>query len=469
MSKKITEPIEVVKGGYNGGKTVAESLGNTEHRQNVLAEMQNMGMSDAAGAISKNYGITAPAVAPAASPTATPTASPGITPADGSIEAVDKFYNDQIKATNDRANAMMLQQQQATDFTIKQIEQNKAQAEKDFEKEKNAAYVDYQKEINPYGVNAETLAAQGMSGTGYAESSRVRMYTAYQQRVATARETVQKAILSFNNSITEARLQNSAAMAQLAFDTLEKSLALSIEGFRYKNELLDAQYMRKWNEDEREYQRGQDKISLALQKLELGDYSGIKDLGWNIDYNKLNQSYNNEAYEKQLNYAVTAAKYGDFKPLEDLGIVVSDAYKQSYNNSAQPAGLYVFGDTEPEITNPISLNTVVKTDFYKGTVNPDVQYGAFKTKDSNDFAYQPDNIGGVKLTDTGDTFVNPIEFKYGSKKGQKDTKTQKIWSLPDGTLWYWEGTKNKYLPFPPAYVAYEEAIEDNIIPTQRSL
>jgi hypothetical protein len=64
------------------------------------------------------------------------------------------------------------------------------------------------------------------------------MYAAYQQRVATARESAQAAITSYNNTITEARLQNSSAKAELAFNTLLTSLQYALEGFNVGNDLL---------------------------------------------------------------------------------------------------------------------------------------------------------------------------------------------------------------------------------------
>ena len=98
--------------------------------------------------------------------------------------------------------------------------------------------VDWQKQSNAYGANAEAMAAQGMAKSGYAESSQVSMYNTYQNRVATAREAYNLAVINYNNSIKDAQLQNNSILAEIAYETLQKQLELSLQGFQYKNQLV---------------------------------------------------------------------------------------------------------------------------------------------------------------------------------------------------------------------------------------
>lgn len=142
-------------------------------------------------------------------------------------DEVDKYADEQTKLQNER-----------TDFTIDKIEQQKDQTHKDYLKEQSGAYTDWQKESNRYGVNAERQAAAGMAGTGYSESSQVRLYTAYQNRVATARESYKRAVLEYDNGIREAKLQNDVLLAEIQHEALQKKLELSLEGFQYNNTLL---------------------------------------------------------------------------------------------------------------------------------------------------------------------------------------------------------------------------------------
>ena len=156
----------------------------------------------------------------------------------GMIDGTDKFYQAQIDASKQWADQQSQIQQEQTDFTIEQIEQQKEQAEKDYTKEQAGAYVDWQKQSNQYGVNAEKMASAGLAGTGFSESSQVSMYNTYQNRVSTARESFNKAVLNYNNAIKDARLQNNAALAEIAANALQQQLELSLQGFQYKNQLI---------------------------------------------------------------------------------------------------------------------------------------------------------------------------------------------------------------------------------------
>ena len=155
------------------------------------------------------------------------------------INNSDKFYNDQIQASKDYAQKQQEIQQANTDFAIEKIEQQ--QAEKDYTKEQKGAYTDYQKQINDYGVNAEQQAVQGLSNSGYSESSKVSMYNTYQNRIATARDSFNRSILNYDNGIKDAQLQNNSALAEIAYNALKSQLELGLQGFQYKNSLLESQ------------------------------------------------------------------------------------------------------------------------------------------------------------------------------------------------------------------------------------
>lgn len=157
---------------------------------------------------------------------------------DGIINSSDKYYDKQINAVDKWGDKQAALQQEQTDFTVEKIEQQKAQAQKDYLKEQSGAYVDWQKQSNQYGVNAEKQAENGLAFTGYSESSQVAMYNQHQNRVAVARESYNKAVAEYDNMMKEARLQNNAALAQIAFQTLQTTLELSLQGFQYKNQLI---------------------------------------------------------------------------------------------------------------------------------------------------------------------------------------------------------------------------------------
>ena len=163
----------------------------------------------------------------------------------GMIENSDKYYDNLIQSSKDWADQQSQLQQEKTDFTIEQINQQKDKAEKDYIKEQSGAYVDWQKQSNQYGSEAEKMASAGLTNTGFSESSQVSMYNTYQNRVATARESFNNAVLNYNNSIKDAQLQNNSILAEIAYNSLQQQLELSLQGFQYKNNLILEQASKK--------------------------------------------------------------------------------------------------------------------------------------------------------------------------------------------------------------------------------
>lgn len=174
------------------------------------------------------------------------------------INSSDQFYQAQQDAVNDYKDQQTQLQQQQTDFAIQQVEQQKELANKDYIKEQKGAYVDWQKQSNQYGANAEQMAAQGLTTTGFSESSQVSMFNTYQNRVTTAREVYNQAIQNFDNAIQEARLANNSKLAEIAYNALQQSLQLSLEGFQYKNTLILDQINKQQETEDRYYSRWQD-------------------------------------------------------------------------------------------------------------------------------------------------------------------------------------------------------------------
>jgi len=147
-------------------------------------------------------------------------------------------YNELIQASKDYGKEQADIQQQQTNQTIAEINQNKDKTQRDYLKEQKGAYVDYANQTSQFGVNAEKMAAQGLLGSGYQESSKVSMYNTYQNRVALARQSFNDAIVQYDNQITKAQIANSAALAEIAYNSLQTQLQLSLEGLQYENELL---------------------------------------------------------------------------------------------------------------------------------------------------------------------------------------------------------------------------------------
>ncbi|MBP3920834.1 MAG: hypothetical protein J6D28_04640 [Bacilli bacterium] len=227
---------------------------------------------------------------------------------DNMINQSDKFYQDQMNAVKNYADTQQKLQQENTDFAIEQINQQKDQTKKDYTKEQAGAYVDWQKQSNQYGANAEQQAAQGLNNTGYSESSQVSMYNTYQNRVATARESYNKAVLNYDNAIKDAQLQNNSKLAEIAFNALQTQLELSLQGFQYKNTLIMDQMNKKQELENTYYGRYQDVLqqmntenamaeqvrqyneSLAMQKQQFQEQIRQYNQSYELDIKKYNES-----------------------------------------------------------------------------------------------------------------------------------------------------------------------------------
>lgn len=212
----------------------------------------------------------------------------------------DKYYQAQIDASKQWADKQSQLQQEQTDFAIEQIEQQKDQAKKDYTKEQSGAYVDWQKQSNQYGANAEAMAAQGMQNTGFSESAQVSMYNTYQNRVASARESYNRAVLNYDNAIKDARLQNNSVLAEIAYQALQQQLELSLQGFQYKNSLIIEQANKKQEVDNIHYQRYQDVLNQINQENALAE-----------EVRQYNKTYEENVRQFNENYDLQIKKFNE--------------------------------------------------------------------------------------------------------------------------------------------------------------
>jgi hypothetical protein len=228
------------------------------------------------------------------------------------INNSDQFYDDQKNAIEDYKNQQTELQNQQTEFAIQKIEQEKDKTLKDYTKEQKGAYVDYQKATNQYGANAEQMASQGLVGSGFSESSQVSMFNTYQNRVSTAREVYNQAVLNYNNSIQEARLNNNSKLAEIAYNSLRETLTLSLEAFQYKNTLildkmdreqeLNNTYYARWQDVQNQInQENQFKEQIRQYDEQLAYYKAKDEREYQLEIKKLEEQ-KRQAQQAQANW-----------------------------------------------------------------------------------------------------------------------------------------------------------------------
>ena len=354
------------------------------------------------------------------------------------ISQNDKFYQDQQNLIKDYETTQKEIQQQQSDFTIEKINQQKDQAKQDYTKEQKASYVDYQKQSNQFGANAEAMAARGLNYTGYAESSQVSMYNTYQNRYATARETYNRAVLNYDNSIKEAQLANSSALAEISFNSMKQQLELALEGFQYKNTLLQAQLNAQNETEDRYYNRWHDVLEQINTENALAEQ--IRQFNANLSFEKEQFNWQkqqaaieNAQQERIIQAQTSGGSSGGGSSSSSSSKKESSSIKKSSGSGGTGAKGSGSGGGGFRGSSSSSSDTIT-TAYYSGKINPDAKNGTFSN------GYQPDNVNGKKLKSTGQY----IEKEGVTLQGSKTTTTQKIWKTSDGTKYYWDGNSNKY-------------------------
>lgn len=338
------------------------------------------------------------------------------------LENSDKYYKDQIQATQDYAEKQTELQQVQTDFAIQQIEQQKAQAQKDYTKEQKASYVDYMKQTKS---NAQNMANTGMSNTGYSESSIISMYNQYQSRVGTAKESLNQTILNYNNGIQQAILSNNEVLAEIAFNSLQTQNQLNQQAFEYKNTMLLQKESALQEVNDIYYARYQDRVSQINSEIEL--QMALDQI--EREYEQWLAEFEEQKKQRQLEQERWEREFS-LKQQESNASVAATKAQTSYYQ-AQTSAIN-------KETNPYNDTTKynVSTAYYKGDYNKDVKnFGTFSN------GYQPKGISGHGyLKKTGQSMTLDTQ----TLDGKKQTVVQNIWKADDGSLWYWEGRENKY-------------------------
>lgn len=234
------------------------------------------------------------------------------------------------------------------------------------------------------------------------------MYTAYQQRLVAAKESMDKLTVNFNNAMTEARLQNNSALAQIAYDAYEQETKLVMAQLAAREDIYAAQ-----QKDAAEiadfYGDARDDITNSSgYKLWL---EGQQDQpGQSPIYNNYFNQFQSADPTKSINMdSVFELGFGRITG-DELNRLVKDGVVEAYEDG----GEIYFRKAEQKTTGDLT-----------GGQQP-----------NKPPATAPTSVEGHgKLT--------PAKDKNG--------KTTNLQKAADGTLWYWDSTKNSYSQYQPDF------------------
>ncbi len=413
------------------------------------------------------------------------------------IGNADKYYQDLIDQSKEYADKQAEIQNQNKDFAIEKIEQQREQAKKDYTREQSGAYVDWQKQSNAYGVQAEQMAQQGLVGSGYSESSQVAMFTAYQNRVATARETMAQANMNFDNGIKDAILQNNSAIAEIYANAHKEQLQISLEGFQYKNNLLENQmekemqlkqyYSNEWQnvlnqmntenalaEEVRQFNENlamqQKQLQEEIRQFEQNYSLKVKEYEENIrQFNveierlkaqdKADAQYKAQQLELQKQQLAEEKRQFDMeyqlqkKQYEVSNNNFNNSYKTTGSSVTTSGGTYSLNGGQGSSGANANANKKQSTSGYKPLYSVG-SGGAFgnnaSTKAKKDYyfsnGYQPRYIDNVKLTQatSGKTKLTVGDLSDDVIKGLGVPTTQAIWQA-NGRCYVWNGKTKEYM------------------------
>lgn len=193
------------------------------------------------------------------------------------------------------------------------------------------------------------------------------------------------------------------------------------------NNLYNKEYGEYTDAYNRDYNQYWNETNFGYQK----DRDAVADTQWQAQFDEAKRQYDEqsaltkEQWEWQKAQAEKAASSGG-----GGGGNISYANGGDNDNDFNKA-IYSRKDDNGNIIWEINGKEVVREpgrNPYTGTMNKDIKNGTFSN------GYQPNNINGQKLSKSGITdVVNGV--------------TQNVWKTPDGKLWIWDGTQNKYFEY----------------------
>lgn len=189
----------------------------------------------------------------------------------------NQLYDEQLNLQKEIVNT-------GTQQVIDELERNKKKAEEEAAKTNKALYTDYKKQINPYGVNAENLAEQGLGKSGLAETTKANYYNTYQNARAEATSNANTIKADFDAQIAQARQNGDLQTAQAAFDI-------------YKQKIQDmyTAYNLKFQEDQFNYTKEQDALTQSNWEKEYNQ--ALQQALWEQQFNKEQFEYQKQQDE----------------------------------------------------------------------------------------------------------------------------------------------------------------------------
>lgn len=230
------------------------------------------------------------------------------------------------------------------DFYKQNIEQQKKNAQQNYETEAKKAQNDFVAYQNPYGYNAETMASKGQLQSGLSQTAQLGGYNAYQNRLATANKAMNDAFTQYDLDMNEAIINNDVQKAQNALAKLEMILGFQQNFYDSKNQIAQSQLSNNQALDESYHGRYMDMINQINAEKEFAekirqyneqfkyqqDRDKIADEQWEKQY-KLSKKSVNASINQNKTPKVKDPEVEDNNKLSNWGYNIDKAIEQNKN------------------------------------------------------------------------------------------------------------------------------------------
>lgn len=205
------------------------------------------------------------------------------------------MLNSALKQQNDIVN-------QQTQMNVDSLERQKADIDKEATNQNRALYKEYRKASNPFGVNEEVLASQGLGNSGIAETSRVNLYNTYQQNITNTLNNARDLKSNVDFQIQQARQTGNITMAENALQLYMQKLQLLTEEYELKNDR--EKYL---------YQKQQDALAQSNWEKEYEYQKQQNDRNYNyqVSRDKINDAYRDKTFDYQKSRDLIEDRYRD--------------------------------------------------------------------------------------------------------------------------------------------------------------
>ncbi len=318
----------------------------------------------------------------------------------GLLQNNQNLYNQQNAYANqyEQTQNDMLDKQLA--FYEQKIEQQKEKARQANDIESKKAKNDYFSYINPYGLQAESLANGGLLNSGVSETSKLGGYNTYQNRLASANKALQEAITQYDTDMNEARLNNDVQKAQNALKKFEMQVQFAESYYNNNSNLtlqqlnnrqsLDSEYFNRYNTEYNNIQQ------------EKAREEAIREWQAQFDYQKQQDALAQQNWEREYALSQSSLRSSGGSSRSSGG----SSSGGSSSSSLSDGGTDLFGNSQKTQN--------LKDYYFKSTTGAD---------------YQPRYVNDTKLQKTGKTLkdIGKINGVSGSKNIWKAGNRYYVW------------------------------------------